>query len=127
MIITRLQGELFLRAIQNLSDKSFNFQTQYKILKLKKIIGEEVALAKENILFKLLDDYCEKDENGDFILNEGGTTWKVKKGKISELNIKLNEYDNIEIQLPDIYFEKDELKDLGLTLEELEVFMTFIK
>lgn len=127
MKISRLQGELFLRTIYKLNDKSFNIQTQYKILKLKKIISEEVALAKENILFKLIEEYCEKDENGNFATSEDGRTYKIYKDKVDEFAKKMDEYDKIEIQLPDIYFSEDELADLGLTLEELEIFMEFIK
>lgn len=127
MKISRLQGELFLRTIYKLNDKSFNIQTQYKILKLKKSISEEVAWAKENILFKLMDEYCEKDENGNIAISEDGRTYKIDKDKVDEFAKKMDEYDKIEIQLPDIYFSEDELADLGLTLEELEIFMEFIK
>lgn len=125
MKITRLEGEKFLRAYYKIKNKSFNIQSQYKILKLKKIIDEEVEMARQ-MLLPFIEEFCLKDDEGRVITDDKGN-YKIDPNKYKELEAKLNEYDNIEIQLPDIYFSEDELADLGLTLEELEVFMTFIK
>ena len=125
MKITRLEGEKFLRTYYKIKDKSFNIQSQYKVLKLKKIIGEEVEMARQ-MLQPLIEEFCLKDDEGRVLTDDSGN-YKIDPSKQKELEVKLNEYDNIEIQLPDIYFSEDELANLGLTLEELEVFMVFIK
>jgi hypothetical protein len=44
-----------------------------------------------------------------------------------EVEKAVTEIQEIEIQIPDIYFSLDELEDLGLTLYELDVLEPFIK
>ena len=59
------------------------------------------------------------------VLADGGI--KIKQDCIKECSEKINEINNRQIQLPDIYFSLDELEPLGLTLGELELLDSFIK
>lgn len=101
----------------------FSIETQYKIIKLKKITQEELNLYNEQI--DSLSEYFELGENGKPIQNENGI--KIKDEYVSECSQKIFELDNSEVQLPDIYFSLDELEPLNLTLEELELLEPFIK
>lgn len=101
----------------------FSIETQYKIIKLKKITQEELNLYNEQI--DSLSEYFELGENGKPIQNEKGI--KIKDEYVSECSQKIFELDNSEVQLPDIYFSLDELEPLNLTLEELELLEPFIK
>ena len=125
MLMKRKDCEYFINTIDKIMDKKFNIQTQYKILKIKKAIEEELALT-QSLILDVCDEYWEKDENGEIQRNEDGGI-RYKKGKMLDIQRKLNEIDNTEIQLPDIYFSLDELEKLELSLEELQVFMNFIK
>ena len=125
MLIKRKDCEFFINTIDKIMDKKFNIQTQYKILKIKKAIEEELTLT-QSLILEVCDEYWEKDENGEIQRNEDGGI-KYKEGKMLDIQRKLNEIDNTEIQLPDIYFSLDELEKLELSLEELQVFMNFIK
>ena len=125
MLIKRKDCEFFANTVDKIKDKKFNIQTQYKILKLKKSMQEELDLTQDVIL-KACDEFWEKDEEGNIITTPEGAV-KFKIDKEPELQQKLKEIDNTEIQVPDIYFTLDELEGLDLTLEELQIFMVFIK
>lgn len=105
------------------SKLNFSIETQYKIIKIKKILINEIEIYKEQI--NSFNDFFEKDENGNLIQNEKGI--KIKDNCIKECQQKIFELDNSEIQLPDLFFSLDELEPLNLTLEELELFEPFIK
>lgn len=125
MLVKRKDCEFFVNTIDKLKDKKFNIQTQYKILKLKKSMQEELDLTQD-IILKACDEFWERDEEGNIITTpEGAVKFKIEKEP--ELQQKLKEIDNTEIQVPDVYFSLDELEGLELTLEELQIFMAFIK
>lgn len=125
MIIKRYKLSSLERIFDKLSSQTFAIQTQYKFLKLKKSIKEELEIYHIQYA-SLLDRFCEKDEEGNLITN-GTDGYKVDPKKMPELEKAITEIQEVEIQVPDIYFSLDELEDLGLTLYELSVLEPFIK
>ena len=103
--------------IARIKTKKFSIETQYKFIKLAKIMEEELAIVNEQ-KYLLLDNYAEKDEKGMFImLDDGGV--KIKEEYLEECSKKINELNSRQITIPDITFSLDELEPLELTLEEL--------
>ena len=126
MLVKRKDAVKIAKAAQgNLKDKAFNLQTQYKILRLVKAIEEEEELMQQSVL-KVAEQYAQRDENGQIIINEDGG-FSLNRSRMEEITNELNNINNAEIQIPDIYFSLDEFEGLGLTLEELDAFMAFIK
>lgn len=126
MLIKKREADGFLAAAQeSLWDKSFNIQTQYKILKLKRAIEEE-KLIVDQMLNQIIEDYCVRDENNQPVFTQNGG-YKFRNEDLLEIEKKLNEINDTEIQLPDLYFSLDELDGLGLTVNDLNCFMSFIK
>lgn len=126
MLVKRKDAVKIAKAAQgNLKDKAFNLQTQYKILRLVKAIEEEDELMQQSVL-KVAEQYAQRDENGQIIINEDGG-FSLDRNRMEEITNELNNINNAEIQIPDIYFSLDEFEGLGLTLEELDAFMAFIK
>ena len=111
--------------IDKLKEKTFDINTQYKFIKLSKVIKEESQYAVEQELL-LFNVYGERDEKGQFIANEQGGV-KIKQDCLAECLEKLTQLSKRTVQLPDLYFSIDELQELGLTLGELEVLEPFIK
>ena len=111
--------------IDKLKEKTFDINTQYKFIKLSKVIKEESQYAVEQELL-LFYAYGERDEKGQFIANEQGGV-KIKQDCLAECLEKLTQLSKRTVQLPDLYFSIDELQELGLTLGELEVLEPFIK
>lgn len=113
------------KIIDKIKEKTFDINTQYKFIKISKVIREEEELINEQ-QFLLLKQYAEKNENGQFIVNEDGG-FKIKEECVKECGLKIIEMNNRQITLPDIYFSLDELEPLGLTFGELELLEPFIK
>jgi len=113
------------KIIGKIKEKTFDINTQYKFIKISKVIREEEELINEQ-QFLLLKQYAEKNENGQFIVNKDGG-FKIKEDCVEECGLKIMEMNNRQITLPDIYFSLDELEPLGLTLGELELLEPFIK
>jgi hypothetical protein len=114
-----------MRVVENIKTKSFEFQVQYKILKLKKAIAEELK-ETDKFVTELAQKYGKKDEDGNLITRENGSI-SIEDSLKDEFIVEANKLDEMELQIPDIYFSEDEMSGLGLTLEEVEVFMMFIK
>lgn len=126
MLIKRKDAEKILKAAQgSLKDKSFSIQTSYKIMKLIKAIEEEDQIMNKTIM-NVINEYVERDENGNALINEEGG-YQVSSDKIEEVQIKLNEIQNAALQIPDIYFSLDEFEGKEMTLEEIEGFYSLIK
>lgn len=113
------------KIIGKIKEKTFDINTQYKFIKISKVIREEEELINEQ-QFLLLKQYAEKNEDGQFIVNKDGG-FKIKEGCVEECGLKIMEINNRQITLPDIYFSLDELEPLGLTFGELELLEPFIK
>lgn len=125
MIIKRYKLDSLEQIFNKLLSQTFAVQTQYKFLKLKKSIEEEIEIYRIQYA-SLLDQFCEKDEDGNLI-TDGANGYKVDPKKMPEIEKAVTEIQEVEIQVPDIYFSLDELEDLGLTLYELNVLEPFIK
>lgn len=113
------------KIIDKIKEKTFDINTQYKFIKISKVIREEEELINEQ-QFLLLKQYAEKNEDGQFIVNKDGG-FKIKEECVEECGLKIMEINNRQITLPDIYFSLDELEPLGLTFGELELLEPFIK
>lgn len=125
MLVRREDLFLIKKIGEQMKDKVFDIQTQYKLLKLIKIADEEYPIYMEQIQ-PLLDSYAEKDEQGNIIYSEGGGT-KIKTDQMNILEQKLYELREIKVQVPDLYFSLDELEKLGLKMGELNAFIDLIK
>ena len=78
-------------------------------------------------LNKIIDQYSEKDENGNAIPIEGGNGIKIQQDYIVEAQNKINELLQLEVDVLDITISLDELKDLKLSLDEFNQLLPFIQ
>ena len=125
MIIKRTNGKKFFDIYEKLSNKVFNINTQYKFVLLKNEIEKDGDIINEQLNL-VLSEYGEKDSDNKIIrLEDGG--YKIKPDAAEECLQKVQEIQQQSIQIPDIYFTLEELKDLNLTLPELQVLEPFIK
>ena len=108
MLVKRTEIQKIENLILSLSKEKFNIE----------IYQEQIQINCEPFL--------EKDENGIPKVNESGG-YKIKKDKITECFSLMNKMNNLEVQLPDLFFSFDELEELDLTLEQLETLEPFIK
>ena len=125
MLIKRNQISQILNIIENNKNKRFDINTQYKMLLIKKKIKEDLELVEEQYQI-LLNLYGEVNEEGEFVKTEDGVI-KIKEGYQSECQKKIQEFNQLDVTIPDVYFTIEELESLNLTLFELEVLEPFIK
>ena len=125
MLIKRKQISQILNIIENNKNKRFDINTQYKMLLIKKKIKEDLELVEEQYQI-LLNLYGEVNEEGEFVKTEDGGI-KIKEGYQSECQKKIQEFNQLDVTIPDVYFTIEELESLNLTLFELEVLEPFIK
>lgn len=77
---------------------------------------------------KLIEEYGERDEHGNFIQTEDGQGIKVQKDKFNECMERIEELNNLEINLsyvPD--FTLDELELLNLEMKYITLLLPYIK
>lgn len=115
---------LLNQLLDKIKTKNFSIQTQYKFLKILRVVNEELVIYEEQ-RNSLIESYAEF-ENGHPIMDDHGGV-KIKQECLDECVKKIGEINAIQITLPDIYFSLDELEPLGLTLGELELLEPFIK
>lgn len=124
MIINRNSLADLYSLINRKKDIMGDINTQYKLLKIKQYLREELEIYNQQIT--TLANCCEKDENGEIIQNEDGS-FQAKPDMIEKCEEIIEALNNFKITLPDIYFSLDELQILNLTLGELELLDPFIK
>lgn len=125
MLIKRSKVKDLNQIIDRLKHKKFDIKLQYKFIKIKKAIEEEEEIYREQIKLNC-EQFFEKDSTNAPIVNADGA-YKIKADKMNECYLVMQEMNNIDVQIPDIYFSLDELEILDLTLEELSILEVFIK
>lgn len=116
-----LQG-LLLR----LKDEKIPIRTAYKFNKLIPILEEELKFYNTEFA-KIINQYAQKDENGNPILSEDKTSIQIVRDKTEECQEKINELSNIEFEIDKIFFTIEELDNIKLTILEMRILMPFIK
>ena len=109
-----------------IANKKMPIKTTYKFTRLFKEVGEQIEFFN-NTIQNLVEEYGQKDENNKFILTEDKNGVKIKEDKYDECMNKIDELNNLEINLnytPS--FSIDELENSELSMEELSLLMPFI-
>lgn len=109
-----------------IKEKKLPLKVAYKFNKLLKRLEEEVTFYQEEFS-KIINEFGEIDENGEYVLTEDGQGVRIKEGKFSECQEKINELSEIEIVIDTIKFTLNELETLELNITEVEWLMPFIE
>ena len=100
-------------------------KTAYKFNKLYIGLNEDSKFYSEE-LNKILQQYADMEEDGSFKRNaEGGI--QIKEGQIGNAQAEINNLENLDVDVPDIYFDIEELDGLQLSIEEFNCMLPFIK
>ena len=116
---------LQIQQIYPITDK-LPFKTAYKFAKLGEVIESELKFFQEKMQ-EIITTYSEKDESGHPILTEDGASIKIQETKITECQKEINELNNVEVELSDIFFTIEELESLSLTTQQVYALMPLIK
>lgn len=109
-----------------LSSQPLPIGTTYKLTKLFNVVKSEAEFYTTN-LDKIISEFGQKDENGNFILTEDQKGVRIDQDKIPEVESRLQELWNIEVELPSITFKLSELEKVELSVQEFNNLLPFIE
>lgn len=97
----------------------------YKLSKLARAIEQEKTFYQSKVQ-EIIEEYGERDENGELKLTDDKTAFVIKEDKVLECQQKMNELLELEIDIEEIKFSIDELEDLKLSPQEMDALIPFI-
>lgn len=102
----------------------FRGRQAFLLAKIIKAVGEEMTGfddSRNNILIK----YCDKDENGEAIVNEGQV--HIKDDVLVECNAEIQELLTTEIEMPFAALPIDWFDEVDLSANDMAALMPFIE
>lgn len=112
---------------ERLKNIKMSIKTAYKLSKLSNLLDNEIAFYQEQYK-KIIDLYAERDENGEYkFIDEAQQNIKIQSDKVKEASSAFEELQNLEVELPDIYFTLDEFEKIEITPEDISGIIDFIK
>lgn len=102
----------------------FRGRQAFLLAKIIKAVGEEMTGfddSRNNILIK----YCDKDENGEAIVNEGQV--HIKDDVLAECNAEIQELLTTEIEMPFAALPIDWFDEIDLSANDMAALMPFIE
>lgn len=114
----------FMEIYTAIKDHSMSVKTAYKFSKLAHKLEEEQKFYQDK-LREIIDQYVEKDTNGEIVYTEDHQAMKIISGKEEECSKAMDELQNIEIEVEPV-FNIDELGDLTLTPAQMQLLYPFI-
>ena len=107
------------------SNAKLPIKTAYKLSRLNDAISKEIAFYQTQFR-EIVEEYCIKDEEGNYVPTNDGQGFRITAGKESECNTRLSELHQLEVELPDITFTIDEFDGVELRVQDLTGIMPFI-
>lgn len=99
----------------------------YKINKIKKAVEKEGEFYQEKFQ-EIVDQYAQKDENGEVVLSEDRSQIMIKEGMVEECNKALTDLQELEVEIDNYGLTLNDLgENLECTPEELEALMPFME
>lgn len=110
----------------SIKDNKMPLKTAYKFTTLMRKAETELKFYQSEFA-KIVEEYGQKDEAGQYIFSEDGQSITILPGKESECNERLLELRNLDVEVDNISFTIDELENFNLTIAELNCLMPLIK
>lgn len=106
-------------------EKKMPIKIAYKFSKLFGYLRNEVDFYYKS-LNKIIDEYAEKDENGELIFLSDESI-KLKPEYISRFKEETDSLLAIEVTIPDIKFNLEEMDGIELNISEVTTLSKFIE
>ena len=112
-------------ALQTLSKKSLQARPAFQVVRLLKAADKEIQEFND-IRVKVVNQYGDKDENGELITDENGNC-HIAPEHINEFNKELNDLLNTEIEINANALSLEDLEELEFTPSDLALLEPFIE
>ena len=121
-----LNKVLALRDIYKIiKDEKMPFKTSYNLKKLADAAEKHFKFYGEE-LNKLIAEYGDKDEEGNFKFTADGSSIQIKEESLQECFAKVAELDVLNVDMPSVNFDIEDFGSLKLTPEEVSILAEFI-
>ena len=111
-------------ALNKISHSAMPAKTAYKISKLSNFLKDDADFYTER-LSQIIEQYGEKDENGEPVIS--GSGYKIQKDKTDECAAAIKELSEIEATTPDTKIYLSELDGVELSPDDIAVIYAFIE
>lgn len=113
-------------ALSEIKEQKMPIRLAYKLNKLEQWAESEYKFYIEHYR-QIIEDFCERDENGNPKYSENGESILVQQGRQLECQEKLDELSMLEgSEPPKIEIGLDELDALDVSYSVVEALMPFI-
>ena len=115
----------FLTFYDEVKSRNTDFTIAYKLAKISRRAEEERTFYVDT-LRRILDDYGQKDEQGNLVMDETGNNVKIKPECITDCNKAIQSLADVEVkEMPTLSFE--DLKGLSISPELAALVVPFVK
>ena len=111
-------------ALNKISHSAMPAKTAYKISKLSNFLKDDANFYTER-LSQIIEQYGEKDENGEPVISGNG--YKIQKDKTDECTAAIKELSEIEAAIPDAKIYLSELDGVKLSPDDIAAIYDFIE
>jgi len=112
------------KALDNFMQEKLPVKLAYKIKKLYKQVSEELEILEQS-KDSLLENYAEKDEEGNFRNNDG--YFVISKEHRENFEKELNELNNIKVKISFTPIKEEEIENMEMTPSTLLALEHFIQ
>lgn len=116
----------FPSLFQKVKSQKLPFKTSYRLTLLAKEVEKHVEFYQENFR-SLLWEYSKKDEEGSPILTEDKQGVILVEETKEEAYSKLNELEDLDVELPDYKFSPEDFGNVELSPLEMDILLPFIE
>ena len=110
-------------ALNKISHSAMPAKTAYKISKLSNFLKDANFYTER--LSQIIEQYGEKDENGEPVISGNG--YKIQEDKRDECAAAIKELSGIEATIPDAKIYLSELDGVGLSPDDIAAIYAFIE
>lgn len=111
---------------QRLLDRKMPVRLAYKMNNFTLAIDKELGFYHQE-LNKILQEYAQKDERGEFLLSEDREQVLIKPEYTETVRDKIVELESLDIDFPDKKITLDELDRFDFTIAELNALMPILE
>ena len=116
----------FQRFYESIKNIKLSLKTAYKLNKLITQISNESSFYQQKFT-EIINDFGKRNENGELIYSSDKTSIEIADDRRLECQQKIEELQNLEVDIEGVEFTTEELEGINLTISEIGCLMPFIK
>lgn len=111
---------------ETVKNQKLPLKISYKLARLSKAAENELEFYQTKFQ-EYLQLYALTDAEGNFVPTADGRGVRLIPGQERECQKAITELENLEIEIPDLYFSLDDFEEISLTPQEFEIILPFIQ